>query len=104
MAEGTSPIKMLKQLLHEYLRTYIQPPMRVGKQLDLNHILHHILIEEIVAYPDAMIEVKYRIRNRYRIASKAVEAKHDLRVCTATAVHTLRRIIFQRKRSATKTA
>ena len=104
MAEGTSPIKMLKQLLHEYLRTYIQPPMRVGKQLDLNHILHHILIEEIVAYPDAMIEVKYRIRNRYRIASKAVEAKHDLRVCTATAVHTLRRIIFPRKRSTSKTA
>ena len=33
----------------------------------------HALIEEIVAYPDALIEVKYRIRNRYRIASKAVE-------------------------------
>ena len=26
----------------------------------------HALIEEIVAYPDAMIEVKYRIRNWYR--------------------------------------
>ena len=63
----------------------------------------HALIEEIVAYPDAMIEVKYRIRNRYRTASKAVEAKHDLRVCTATAVYTLRRIIFQRKRSGAKT-
>ena len=33
----------------------------------------HALIEEIVAYPDAMIEVKYRIRNRYRTALKAVE-------------------------------
>jgi len=64
----------------------------------------HALIEEIVAYPDAVIEVKYRIRNRYRTVAKAVEAKHDLRVCTATAVHTLRRIIFQRKRSASKTA
>ena len=64
----------------------------------------HALIEEIVAYPDAMIEVKYRIRNRYRTASKAVEAKHDLRVCTATAVHTLRRIIFPRKRTTSKTA
>ena len=64
----------------------------------------HALIEEIVAYPDAMIEVKYRIRNRYRTASKAAEAKHDLRVCTATAVHTLRRIIFQRERSNPKTA
>jgi len=64
----------------------------------------HALIEEIVAYPDAMIEVKYRIRNRYRTASKAVEAKQDPRVCTATAVHTLRRIIFQRKRSASKSA
>ena len=31
----------------------------------------HALIEEIVAY--AMIEVKYRIRNRYRTVSKAVE-------------------------------
>ena len=64
----------------------------------------HALIEEIVAYPDAMIEVKYRIRNRYRTASKAAEANHDLRVCTAVAVHTLRRIIFQRKRSGVKTA
>ena len=64
----------------------------------------HALIEEIVAYPDAMIEVKYRIRNRYRTASKAVEAKHDLRVCTATAVHTLRRIIFPSKRSTSKMA
>ena len=69
----------------------------------------HALIEEIVAYPDAMIEVtmievKYRIRNRYRTASKAVEANRDLRVCTATAVHTLRRIIFQRKRTISKTA
>jgi len=48
----------------------------------------HALIEEIVAYPDALIEVKYRIRNRYRTASKAVEANRDLRVCTATAVQT----------------
>ena len=64
----------------------------------------HALIEEIVAYPDALIEVKYRIRNRYRTASKAVEANRDLRVCTATAVHTLRRIIFQRKRTGAKTA
>ena len=37
----------------------------------------HALIKEIVVYPDAMIEVKYRIRNRYRTASKAVEANHD---------------------------
>ena len=46
----------------------------------------HALIEEIVVYPDALIEVKYRIRNRYRTASKAVEANRDLRVCTATGV------------------
>ena len=46
----------------------------------------HALIEEIVVYPDALIEVKYRIRNRCRTASKAFEAKHNLRVCTATAV------------------
>ena len=52
----------------------------------------HALIEEIVAYPDAMIEVKYRIRNRYRTASKAVEANHDLRVCTATAVVSISRL------------
>ena len=64
----------------------------------------HALIEEIVAYPDAMIEVKYRIRNRYRTASKAVEDGQYPRVCTAVAVHTLRRIIFPRKRSGAKTA
>ena len=46
----------------------------------------HALIEEIVAYPDAMIEVKYRIRNRYRTASKAVEDGQCPRVRTATAV------------------
>ena len=63
----------------------------------------HALIEEIVVYPDA-IKVKYRIRNRYRTASKAVEDGQYLRVCTATAVHTLRRIIFQRKRTGAKTA
>jgi hypothetical protein len=48
----------------------------------------HALIEEIVAYPDALIEVKYRIRNRYRTASKAVEDGQYPRVCTATAVQT----------------
>ena len=69
----------------------------------------HALIEEIVAYPDAMIEVtmievKYRIRNRYRTASKAVEDGQCPRVRTATAVHTLRRIIFPRQRTGTKTA
>ena len=64
----------------------------------------HALIEEIVAYSDVITEVKHSIRNRYRTASKAVEVKQDLRVCAATAVHTLRRIIFQRKRSGTKTA
>ena len=64
----------------------------------------HALIDEIVVYPDAMIEVKYRIRNRYRTASKAVEDGQYPRVCTATAVRTLRRIIFQRKRQASKTA
>ena len=46
----------------------------------------HALIEESVAYPNAMIEVKYRIRNRYRTASKAVEDGQYPRVCTATAV------------------
>ncbi len=64
----------------------------------------HALIEEIVVYPDALIEVKYRIRNRYRTASKAVEDGQYPRVCTAVAVHTLRRIIFPRKRTGTKTA
>jgi len=46
----------------------------------------HALIEEIVVYPDALIEVKYRIRNRYRTVSKAVEDGQYPRVCTATAV------------------
>ena len=47
---------------------------------------------------------KYRIRNRYKTASKAVDTGQYLRVRTATAVHTLRRIIFQRKRTISKTA
>jgi len=49
----------------------------------------HALIEEIVVYPDALIEVKYRIRIRYGTASKAVEDGQYPRVCTATAVHPL---------------
>ena len=49
----------------------------------------YALIEEIVVYPDALIEVKYRIRNRYRTASKAVEDGQYPRVCTATAVPSL---------------
>ena len=38
------------------------------------------------------------------VAGKAVGAGQYLHLCTATAVHTLRRIISQRKRSGTKTA
>ena len=48
----------------------------------------HALIEEIVVYPDALIEMKDRIRNRYRTAFKAVEDGQYPRVCTATAVQT----------------
>ena len=55
----------------------------------------HALIEEIVAYPDAMIEVKYRIRNRYRTASKAVEDGQYHHVRIVTAVHTLRLTILK---------
>ena len=32
--------------LHQYLRTYIQPLMRAGKQLDLKDILHHVTIRK----------------------------------------------------------
>ena len=64
----------------------------------------YIEIEEIVVYPDALIEVKHRIKNRYRTAPKVVEDGQYPRVCSATAVHTLRRIIFPRKRIGTKTA
>ena len=39
----------------------------------------HALIEEIVAYPDAIIEVKYRIRNRYRTEK---QSKVDNTPCT----------------------
>ena len=62
----------------------------------------HALIEEIVAY--ALIEVKYRIRNWYGTASKAAEDGQYPRVCSTTAVHTIRRTIFQRKRTDSKTA
>ena len=35
-----------KQLLHDYLRTYIQPLLRVGKQLDLKDIFDHVTIRK----------------------------------------------------------
>ena len=33
-----------KQQLHDYIRTYIQPLIRTGKQMNLNDILHHVTI------------------------------------------------------------
>jgi len=36
MADGSSIHQEAKQLLHQYLRTYIQPLLRAGKSLDLN--------------------------------------------------------------------
>ena len=32
------------QQLHSYLRTYVQPLMRAGKQLDFLDILYHVTI------------------------------------------------------------
>ncbi len=46
MAEGSSIHQQAKQLLHQYLRTYIQPLLRAGKPLDLNDILHHVTIRK----------------------------------------------------------
>jgi hypothetical protein len=31
---------------HDYLRTYIQPLLRVDKQLDLKDTLHHVIIRK----------------------------------------------------------
>ena len=46
MADGSSVHHDAKQQLHQYLRTYVQPLMRAGKQLDLNHILDHVTIRK----------------------------------------------------------
>ena len=46
MAEGASIHQDAKQLLHQYLHTYIQPLMRVGKPLDLKDIQHHVTIRK----------------------------------------------------------
>ena len=46
MAEGSSIYQEAKQLLHQYLRTYIQPLLRAGKPLDLKDILHHVTIRK----------------------------------------------------------
>ena len=39
MAEGSSIHQEAKQQLHSYLRTYVQPLMRAGKQASLQDIL-----------------------------------------------------------------
>ena len=31
---------------HGYIHTYIKPPMRAGKQLDLKDIMHHVNIRK----------------------------------------------------------
>ena len=46
MADGSSIHHDATQQLHQYLRTYVQPLMRAGKQLDLNHILDHVTIRK----------------------------------------------------------
>ena len=46
LADGSSIHQDAKQQLHNYLRTYIQPLIRVGKQLDLKDILHHVTIRK----------------------------------------------------------
>ena len=46
IADGSSIHQEAKQQLHQYLRTYIQPLMRAGKQLDLKDILHHVNIRK----------------------------------------------------------
>ena len=46
MADGSSIHQEAKQQLHQYLRTYIQPLLRAGKQLDLKDILHHVAIRK----------------------------------------------------------
>jgi hypothetical protein len=45
-AEGSSIHQDAKQQLHQYLRTYIQPLIRVGKQLGLKDILHRVTIRK----------------------------------------------------------
>ena len=39
MAEASPVHQQAKQLLHQYLHTYIQPLLRAGKSLDLNDML-----------------------------------------------------------------
>ena len=46
MADGSSLHQEAKQQLHQYLRTYVQPLIRAGKQLDLKDILHHVTIRK----------------------------------------------------------
>ena len=46
IADGSSIHQEAKQQLHNYLRTYIQPLLRAGKQLDLKDILHHVNIRK----------------------------------------------------------
>jgi len=46
MADGSSIHQEAKQQLHQYIRTYIQPLLRAGKQLDLKDILHHVTIRK----------------------------------------------------------
>ena len=46
MAEGSSIHQEAKQQMHQYLRTYIQPLVKAGKQLDLKDILHHVNIRK----------------------------------------------------------
>ena len=46
IAEGSSIHQEAKQQLHSYLRTNIQPLLRAGKPLDLNHILHHVTLRK----------------------------------------------------------
>ena len=46
MAEASPVHQQAKQLLHQYLHTYIQPLLRAGKPLGLKDILDHVNIRK----------------------------------------------------------
>ena len=46
MADGSSIHQQAKQQLHQYLRTYVQPLLQAGKQMDLKDILHYVIIRK----------------------------------------------------------
>jgi hypothetical protein len=91
MGQAQRPISLDRTLSHAKLIRHLKAPV----QLALNSATKCLSDGEDHCVPRLTMEVKYRIEGNDPVGSVPYPTSHE----RPTAVHTIRRIIFQRKRS-----